>query len=81
MSAQRQQQIQTPREFVTLPDDLRSPQAKLVFHSLDAAGCGCADELADRLSMQKMTLLSVLKSLEGQGLVEKQDGEYFLAAS
>jgi len=76
MSAQRQKGIATSADPRTVPDELDSPQAKLVFHSLDAAGAGSVDDLATRLNVGKMTLLSVLKSLESADLVDRHDGRY-----
>jgi DNA-binding MarR family transcriptional regulator len=60
----------------SLPEDVSSAQAKLVYHSLDAAGPADVDELADRLGMKKITLLEVLSSLDGRGHVVRRDGEY-----
>ena len=59
-----------------LPRDIASPQAKLVYHSLDAAVSASVDELADRLSLKKITLLDVLSSLEKRGYVESRKGRY-----
>ncbi len=62
-----------------VPGDIRSPQAKLVYHSLDAAGEATVDDLADRLNEKKITLLEVLDSLDERGHVERS-GRRFVAS-
>lgn len=81
MSAQRQRSVTTATEQPTVPTELDSPRAKLVYHSLDAAGTGSVDDLSDRLDMGKLTLLSVLATLEGRGFVDRNDGQYVLTAA
>ncbi|PSQ17201.1 MarR family transcriptional regulator [Halobacteriales archaeon QS_8_69_26] len=63
----------------TVPADLNSAQAKLVYHSLDAAGPGDADDLARRLNLKKMSLFSVLDSLQKAGFVERDGSQYCCA--
>lgn len=70
---------ETKAERRTVPESLNSPQAKLVFHSLDAAGPGDADDLAERLNLKKMSLFSVLDSLQKQGFVERDGSQYCCA--
>ncbi|PSQ59500.1 MarR family transcriptional regulator [Halobacteriales archaeon SW_7_71_33] len=55
-----------------VPGDIRSPQAKLVYHSLDVVGAATVDDLADRLNERKITLLEVLDSLAEHGHVERR---------
>jgi predicted ArsR family transcriptional regulator len=81
MSAQRQRGVATTTEQTTVPGNIDSPRAKLVYHSLDAVGTGSVDDLADRLDMGKMTLLSVLASLEGRDLVDRHDGKYVVTTA
>jgi len=59
-----------------LPETIDSAEAKLVYHSLDAAGPGDAEELARRLNLKKMALFSVLNSLERNDLVERDGTQY-----
>ena len=59
-----------------VPDGVESAEAKLVYHSLDAAGPGDAEELARRLNLKKMALFSVLSSLDRNGLVERDGTQY-----
>jgi DNA-binding MarR family transcriptional regulator len=65
-----------PPQTKPLPEDLASPQSKLVYHSLDAAGPASVADLADRLCLKKITLLDVLSSLQERGHVECRDGEF-----
>lgn len=67
-------------ELRRLPTDIDSSQGKLVYLSLEATGGATADELADLLSMQKISILSVLNSLSSRDLVEKRDGTYVTSA-
>ncbi len=62
-----------------VPSDIRSPQAKLVYHSLDAVGEATVDDLAERLNEKKITLLEVLDSLAERGHVERR-GRQFIAS-
>ena len=73
-----QQQLET-EGIAPLPDDLTSPEAKLVYLYIDAAGGATVDDLNETLAMKKMSILSVLNSLSGEGLVEKFGDEYVAA--
>lgn len=59
-----------------LPPAIRSPRAKLVYLYLEAADGAAVDELNQILSMKKIAILSVLRSLSNAGLVEKTGVEY-----
>jgi DNA-binding MarR family transcriptional regulator len=72
--------MSTTRQSRAVPGDIRSPQAKLVYHSLDAAGEATVDDLADRLNEKKITLLEVLNSLSERGHVERR-GRRFVPAT
>jgi|APHM01.1.fsa_nt_gi hypothetical protein len=63
--------MSTTRQTDAVPGDIRSPQAKLVYHSLDAVGGATVDDLADRLNEKKIVLLEVLDSLDERGHVER----------
>ena len=65
-----EQQLAT-RRIDSLPSEIASAEAKLVYLYVDVAGTATADELATTLSLKKMSVLSVLNSLSQQGLVEK----------
>lgn len=69
------QRQKTPRASA-LPADLVSPQAKLVYLYLATTGEATLDELTATLSMKKLAVLSVLRSLSDDGLV-RQEGDRF----
>lgn len=60
----------------SLPDDLDSPRAKLVYLALAVAGSATLAELQEILDVPKLTLLSVLDTLSGRELVEETDDGY-----
>ncbi|WP_435344275.1 MarR family transcriptional regulator [Haloarchaeobius sp. HRN-SO-5] len=62
-----------------LPERLSSPSAKLVYFYLDATGSATLDELQTTLRLQKISLLSVLRSLDDDGLVDR-DGDTYVAS-
>lgn len=66
-------------EPVVVPADLDSPRSKLVYLSLSAWGAATADELCDRLGLDKGTVLVITKTLRERGYLERQDGQYRLA--
>ncbi|KTG08718.1 TrmB family transcriptional regulator [Haloprofundus marisrubri] len=53
----------------TVPDTLRSPRAKLVYLYLSTHGDASVAELQESLAMTKLTLYSILRTLQGEGLV------------
>lgn len=59
-----------------IPDSIQSPNAKLVYLYLAAAGRATADELSDSLNMKKLALFSVLGTLEGRDLVASDGDAY-----
>lgn len=63
----------------SIPDGIESPRAKLVYLYLSATGRGTVDELADDLGMPKMALFSMLGTLTGRDLVERDGETYRLA--
>ena len=70
----------TPDTTTSLPSELASPRAKLVYLYLDTTGQATADELAASLSMKKLAVLSVLRSLRSAGLVERTGDAFEPAA-
>lgn len=77
MSIQQSAQIAKPE---TVPDELSSPRAKLVYLYLDVAGTATIEDLQACLDMRKIDLLSVLNSLTSTGHVELEDGTYATTA-
>ncbi|MGQ3412585.1 MarR family transcriptional regulator [Natrinema sp. LN54] len=67
---------QTTDRLDQLPTELDSAQSKLVYLSLEATGGATTADLSRLLNMQKLTILSVLSSLESEGLIEQSDAEY-----
>jgi DNA-binding IclR family transcriptional regulator len=63
-------------EVEALPEDLESPRAKLVFLYLTTRGEATIEALQDALDLEKITLYSILKTLEKRGLVQKDSGTY-----
>jgi len=55
----------------TVPDELDSPNAKLVYLYLDTSETATVDDMQSALSMGKMALFSVLDSLTSAGVVEE----------
>ncbi|WP_284013869.1 TrmB family transcriptional regulator [Halobaculum litoreum] len=62
-----------------VPAAVDSPRAKLVYLYLATHGAVCEDDLCDGLSMKRISLYSILKTLREGGHVEKADGRYTLA--
>jgi len=61
----------------SLPEDIESPTAKLVYLALDAGGTATVDELRETLDLQKLVLFETLGTLESKGLVDA-DGRRYL---
>lgn len=72
------EQTHSDAKISHLPTEIKSPQGKLVYLTLDATDGTTVDELGQILAMKKITILSVLNSLSTEGLIEKQDTEYVL---
>ncbi|WP_435065990.1 TrmB family transcriptional regulator [Halobaculum sp. EA56] len=62
-----------------LPDGVSSPRAKLVYLYLATHGAVPEDDLCEGLSMKRISLYSILKTLREAGHVEKTGGRYALA--
>lgn len=67
------------RSQATVPASIDSSCAKLVYLYLSTHGSATVSELQDRLSMKKLTLYSVLRTLRERELVS-EDGERFTVA-
>lgn len=63
-----------------MPTDVESPRGKLVYLYIDTVGEASLDDLVDGLDVQRITLYSVLKTLQERGLVER-DGDRYVTAS
>lgn len=62
----------------SLPEDLTSSEAKLVYFYLATRGSATVDELQASLGMQKLSLYSILQTLDERDLVRLQADEYTL---
>lgn len=63
----------------TVPDDLTSPRAKLVYLYLSTHDGATVKELGTNLDMKKITLYSILRTLRERNLVEQETDRYVLA--
>lgn len=64
------------QERVEIPATIETPRAKLVYLALAVRDGASTTELQELLSMRKLTLLSILDSLDSRGLVEVAGREY-----
>ncbi|AFZ71751.1 helix-turn-helix domain-containing protein [Natronobacterium gregoryi] len=67
-----------PERNVSIPNDLESPRAKLVYLYLAAHGDCQADRLCTDLELSKSTVLSITSTLRKRGHLERRDGQYEL---
>lgn len=63
----------------SLPQEITSPQAKLVYLYLHLSNGATVGELERTLALKKITILSILDSLAEQELVERADSMYVTA--
>jgi hypothetical protein len=77
MSIQQSAHLASPE---TLPEDIASPRAKLVYLYLDVTETATVEDLQGCLDMKKIDLLSVLNSLTSAGHVANDDGSYTVTA-
>ncbi|WP_394295653.1 MarR family transcriptional regulator [Natronorubrum sulfidifaciens] len=62
-----------------VPDTLDSAHAKLVYIYLEATDGATVEELGATLTMQKLSILSVLNTLSSAGIVEQDGDEYVVS--
>ena len=70
-----------PAAAQTLPPELQSPRAKLVYLYLTTNGHATVSEMGDSLGMKKMSLYSILKTLRKQDMVARDGDAYTPAES
>lgn len=68
-------------ESVGVPADVESARAKLVYLSVAVWGELTPDDLCDRLSLRKGTVLSIANSLRERGYLERRDERYAVVRS
>jgi sugar-specific transcriptional regulator TrmB len=66
---------QSPIE-TAVPPTVESDQAKLVYLYLDRAGGATPATVSEALSLPKLAVFGVLRTLRERGVVEKRDGRY-----
>lgn len=59
-----------------VPPSVESDRAKLVYLYLDSSGGATADAAAEALSLPKLAVLGVLRTLGVRDVVEERDGRY-----
>lgn len=64
--------------YPAVPSELSSPAAKLVYLRLAITGGSTIDRLATDLDLRKLTLYSVLRTLESRRLLETEGDRYRL---
>ncbi|AGB32449.1 hypothetical protein C488_12333 [Natrinema pellirubrum DSM 15624] len=69
----------TTTPAVSIPTDLDSARAKLVYLYLAATDGATADDLCDDLAVTKGAVLSITGTLRERGYLERRDGRYELA--
>ena len=70
-----QTEVQAQRN-VTVPPDLHSSQAKLIYFSLAVSQDATLDDLCQALDIEKGAALSILGTLRNRGHVERRDDGY-----
>lgn len=67
--------------MTTLPSDLSTARAKLVYLYLESTGGATVEELRDALDIPLITILPTVEVLVERSLVEVRDGQYLPARS
>lgn len=60
----------------SLPDQLTSPRAKLVYLCLDVGAAATVEDLQRTLGLRALTLYPILDGLVDRGLVARREGGY-----
>ncbi|RQH00996.1 MarR family transcriptional regulator [Natrarchaeobius oligotrophus] len=68
--------MSTTEQSIAVPDDLESPQAKLVYLTLLVTDEATVTDLQQLLGLSKLTLLPILTSLTSKNLVRRTDAGY-----
>ena len=68
--------MSTSEQRLTVPDNLTSPEAKLVYLSIEALDTPTASDLQELLGLSKLTLLPVLHALTADDLVRRTEEGY-----
>ena len=65
-----------PASPPSLPRELQSPRAKLVYLYLTTNGDATVSEMGESLDMKKLSLYSILKTLRSEDLVDCDGDRY-----
>lgn len=68
--------MSTSAQPTAMPDNLASPQAKLVYLALLRTETATATDLQQQLGLSKLTLFAVLESLVAKDLVRRTESGY-----
>lgn len=69
-----------PSQLPSIPEELSSSQAKLVYLYLQIDDSATIDDVSETLAMKKIAVLSVLDSLSSYGVIE-QTGDGYVPTS
>lgn len=75
MMSTSEQSLSTAEESA-LPNDITSPQAKLVYLAIFVTEEATATQLQELLGLSKLTLFAVLESLIANGHIQRTEGGY-----
>ncbi|ELY89761.1 helix-turn-helix domain-containing protein [Natrinema altunense] len=67
------------RSTVSIPDDIESAQAKLVYLYISVWPAATPGDICTALALNKGTVLSIAGTLRDRGYLERRDGGYELA--
>lgn len=70
------QATQMSRERITVPEELESARAKLVYVYLEIAGDASLEEMTDDLDIPAITLCRILHALDEKGIVGRAGGRF-----
>lgn len=74
------QQPQSTTGIDSVPSDLDSPQAKLVYLYLATTDGSTVDDISQSLAMKKISVLSLLSTLRSADHVTERDQRYVVTA-
>ena len=66
----------TQESDVSVPTDLESARAKLVYLYLDTRGTATLNDVCEALNIDKGSVLQITSTLRERGYVHQENGEY-----
>lgn len=76
MSKQTLQNSVQSNENISIPDEINSSTAKLVYVYLKSVVCATLEQLCSSLSMKKITIYPIISTLTKKGYITKSDNKY-----